>query len=57
MASQITTNPKPVNDVSLLTSTATAKGEFIQRIVETVKWVIVGEKNVQNRLYVRFTQF
>lgn len=34
MASQITTNPKPVNDVSLLTSTA--KGAFIQRIVETM---------------------
>lgn len=34
MASQITTNPKPVNDVSLLTSTA--KGAFIQRIVGTI---------------------
>lgn len=44
MASQITTNPKPVNDVSLPRSTA--KGAFIQGFGETIKWVIVkrGEK-------------
>jgi len=34
MASQITTNPKPVNDFSHLPSTA--KTVFIQKIVDTV---------------------
>lgn len=49
MASQITTNPKPVNDVSPLTSTA--NGASFQRIVETILICDCKKEETENDVY------